>query len=77
VEIVKRLCNTFSMATKKKKMGRPSIPKRQYRGIITTVRLKPEERQVFEQEAEKEGLTLSEWIRQTLKKIVQGRNLAP
>jgi len=59
------------MITKKKKRGRPQVPMDQYRGVITTVRLQPEEREACERQAAKEGLTLSEWIRQTLKRVMQ------
>jgi uncharacterized protein (DUF1778 family) len=52
---------------KKKKMGRPSIPKDKRRGNITTLRFKPDERALYEKAASREGLTLSEWIRKTLK----------
>jgi uncharacterized protein DUF6290 len=60
---------------KKKKMGRPALPKERRRGNITTLRFQSEERELYEKAATKEGLTLSEWIRKALKSIIQGRNL--
>ena len=38
--------------------------------IIPATRCKADEREAFERAAKKEGLTLSEWIRQTLNKAV-------
>jgi uncharacterized protein (DUF1778 family) len=55
---------------KKKKMGRPALPKDRRRANITTLRLQPEERELYEKAASREGLTLSEWIRKTLKSAI-------
>ena len=55
------------MATKKKKVGRPTLPRDQFRGKITTLRLQPDERATFEKAAKRKGLSLSNWIRETLK----------
>jgi len=58
------------MAIKKKKMGRPTLPKDRRRANMTTLRLQPDERELYEKAASKEGLTLSEWIRKTLKSAI-------
>lgn len=49
------------------KAGRPPLPKGSALGKIVPVRFAESERAAFEKLAKKEGLTLSEWIRQTLK----------
>lgn len=59
------------MRTKKRKVGRPFLPKHQVRGKITPVRLQHHERIAFKKAARKAKLSLSEWIRQSLKKIVE------
>jgi predicted HicB family RNase H-like nuclease len=59
------------MATKKRKAGRPPLPKGEAKAVMTPVRLQEHERASFEQAAEKAGLSLSEWIRQTLRVAVE------
>jgi uncharacterized protein (DUF1778 family) len=55
-------------------MGRPPVPKDQYRGVTIASRFRAEEREILEREAAKEGLTLSDWIRRAaLEKIKRGR----
>ena len=58
------------MPTKKRKAGRPSLPKGEVRKV-TPIRLQDNERAMFEQAAQKAGLSLSEWIRQTLRLAVE------
>lgn len=53
------------MKTKKRSVGRPALPKGEVKKV-TPIRLQDNERAMFEQAAEKAGLSLSEWIRQTL-----------
>ncbi|HYJ88083.1 MAG TPA: toxin-antitoxin system HicB family antitoxin [Pyrinomonadaceae bacterium] len=55
------------MKEKKPKVGRPPLPKGEARGIMTQFRLQPDEKKRLEAAAKKQGLTLSDWIRQTLK----------
>jgi len=59
------------MRTRKRKAGRPALPKGEARGKITPVRLQDQERVVYEKTARKAGLSLSEWIRQSLKTTVE------
>ena len=54
----------------KSKVGRPKLPKGEARGTMTQFRLQPAERKAFQEAAEKEGLTLSDWMRETLKAAV-------
>jgi predicted HicB family RNase H-like nuclease len=42
------------------------------RGKMTQFRLQPDERKAFEAAAKKQGLTLSDWIRETLKRRIEG-----
>ncbi len=55
------------MRDKKAKVGRPKLAKGEARGEMTQFRLQPEEKKMLEDVARKQGLTLSDWIRQTLK----------
>ncbi|MCA1624998.1 MAG: ribbon-helix-helix domain-containing protein [Acidobacteria bacterium] len=59
------------MKQAKTKVGRPRLPKGQALGKPTPIRFQDDERAAFERAAKKEGLTLSEWIRQTLKEATQ------
>jgi predicted HicB family RNase H-like nuclease len=52
------------------KVGRPRLPKGEALGKPTPIRFQTDERAAFERAAKKEGLTLSEWVRQTLNKAV-------
>jgi hypothetical protein len=58
------------MPTKKRKAGRPPLPKGQAKAIITPIRFQEEEKATFERAAIKAGLTFSEWVRQTLRSAV-------
>lgn len=59
------------MPTKKRKVGRPALSKGEARGKITPVRLQDHERIVYEKAARKAKLSLSEWIRQSLRTTVE------
>jgi predicted HicB family RNase H-like nuclease len=63
------------MPGKTKKVGRPKLPKGEARGKMTQFRLQPEEKKMFEAEAKKQGLTLSDWMRETLKQKIEGAKL--
>ena len=51
---------------KKKKMGRPKLPRGTSRASLITLRVQPAERKRIEAAAKREGKPLSEWIRETL-----------
>jgi len=57
-------------AKKKAKRGRPPKPKGETLGNPTPIRFQDDELKLFNREAEAEGLTLSEWVRKTLKNAV-------
>jgi antitoxin component of RelBE/YafQ-DinJ toxin-antitoxin module len=58
------------MAKKGAKLGRPFLPEDQTRNCTVSLRLQLEERATYEKIAKTKGLSLSEWIRQTLKSII-------
>jgi hypothetical protein len=51
--------------------GRPPKPKGESLGDPTPIRFQDSERALYEKLAAKKGLTLSEFVRQTLKQAVQ------
>ena len=54
------------------KRGRPAKPEGEtLDAIIPATRCKADERAAFEKAAQKKGLTLSQWVRQTLKRAVE------
>ena len=55
------------MRDKRPKVGRPKFAKGEAREKMTQFRAQSDEREMFEREAKRKGLTLSDWIRQTLK----------
>jgi hypothetical protein len=55
------------MREKKRKVGRPKLPKGEVKNVIA-IRLSDAERRTFEQEASQRGMRLSEWVRQTMTK---------
>ncbi|MEQ1762832.1 MAG: hypothetical protein ABL984_06745 [Pyrinomonadaceae bacterium] len=56
---------------KPNKVGRPKKPKGSTLGSPTPIRFADVERVKYERLAKKEGLTLSEWVRQTLKTSIE------
>jgi len=50
------------MKEKKRKVGRPKLPKGQVKEVIA-IRLTPVEGSQFEAQAKHEGVSLSDWIR--------------
>ena len=60
---------------KAKKRGRPPLPKGQVKEGYIPIRVKPEERKMFEKAAKaSEHKTLSGWIRHTLREAANGNN---
>lgn len=57
--------------TKPKRLGRPPLPKGAVRAKITPIRLQDDERTAFEKAAGQQGLSLSEWMRKTLKESLK------
>jgi uncharacterized protein (DUF1778 family) len=55
------------MNTKKRKVGRPKLPKSQVKNVIA-IRLSESERSLYEEGASRQGLKLSDWIRQALQR---------
>jgi hypothetical protein len=55
------------MKEKKRKVGRPKLPKREIRNVIA-IRMTDMEKRSYEREASDAGIGLSEWIRNTMTK---------
>jgi hypothetical protein len=53
------------MKEKKRKAGRPKLPKGEVKNVLA-IRLSELERKEYEEKAAKSGLRLSDWIRQAL-----------
>jgi uncharacterized protein (DUF1778 family) len=49
-----------------KKMGRPTVPKAKYRGILMQARVSPEESQAINKAIKRSGESKSEWMRNAL-----------
>jgi len=56
-----------------KKVGRPRLPKDQARKELVAARVSRDELKAFRHEAEKDGLSLSDWARQALLKAVKNQ----
>jgi predicted HicB family RNase H-like nuclease len=56
---------------KKSKVGRPKLAKGLAKALVMQTRVQPDEIAAFRKEAKKQGLTLSEFVRQTLKNAVE------
>jgi len=56
------------MKTKKGKVGRPKLPQREVRDVVS-LRLSPDERKEYEQCARRGRERLSTWIRQSLNRV--------
>lgn len=50
----------------KRRVGRPTVPKKLARGALLSVRFSEGERKALEQAADLQGLKLSEWARTVL-----------
>jgi uncharacterized protein (DUF1778 family) len=55
---------------KRKKAGRPPLPRGQAKGRIVPVRFKPDDLKLIEASAKANKQTVSEWIRSTLNAAV-------
>ena len=53
------------MKPKKRKAGRPKLPKDQVKNVVA-IRLSESERSEYEKRASQAGIKLSDWIRQAL-----------
>ena len=53
-------------------VGRPRLPKGEaLNDIIPASRCKSQERALYEKAAKREGLTLTQWVRQTLNQAIE------
>jgi len=56
---------------KRKKVGRPALPKGAAKGKIVPVRFTADDLKAIEAKAKAKNLTLSEWIRSTLNAAIR------
>jgi len=59
------------MPEKKKKVGRPPMPKGEAKAIVLQSRVQPSEKAAYQRAAKSEGKDLSTWVRETLNRAVQ------
>lgn len=53
----------------KRSRGRPSLPEMDKKTYLISLRLTKEERDIYQAKATKAGLSLSQWIRKSLKRM--------
>ena len=58
------------MREKRKKVGRPTLPKGEAKAIVLQSRVQPSEKAAYLRAARSEGKDLSTWVRETLNKHV-------
>jgi len=58
------------MREKKKKVGRPPMPKGEAKAIVLQSRVQPAEKLAYQKAAKSAGVDLSTWVRQTLNKSI-------
>ena len=58
------------MRDKKKKVGRPTLPKGEAKTIVLQSRVQESEKKAYQSAAKSEGKDLSTWIRETLNKHI-------
>ena len=56
---------------KRRKVGRPKLPKNEAKGRIVPVRFKAEDLKAMEAKAKEKDQTVSEWIRSTVSAAIQ------
>ena len=65
--------SNWAKKTATRKRGRPPLPKGHVKANIIPMRLKDEDLKAFSKAAKASKLTLSEWMRVTLREAVQGQ----
>jgi predicted HicB family RNase H-like nuclease len=61
------------MPEKRKKVGRPKLPKGEAKGIVLQSRVQPSEKAAYQRAAKSQDVDLSTWIRQTLNAALNDR----
>ncbi len=59
------------MRERKKKVGRPPMPKGEAKAIVLQSRVQPAEKTAYQKAAKSAGVDLSTWVRETLNRAVQ------
>ena len=58
------------MREKRKKVGRPTLPKGEAKTIVLQSRVQESEKTAYQKAAKSEGKDLSTWVRETLNKHI-------
>jgi predicted HicB family RNase H-like nuclease len=59
------------MRERKKKVGRPPMPKGEAKAIVLQSRVQPTEKASYQKAAKAAGVDLSTWVRQTLNDAIK------
>ncbi len=59
------------MREKKKKVGRPTLPKGEAKTIVLQSRVQETEKKAYQNAAKAEGKDLSTWVRETLNQAIK------
>ena len=59
------------MREKRKKVGRPKLPKGHAKAIVLQSRVQEAEKKAYERAAKSEGKDLSTWVRETLNQAIK------
>lgn len=58
------------MSKTKRSVGRPKKTRAKKLGLPVPIRFLPDEQKAYEDAAKQDGLSLSEWVRRVLRKVV-------
>ena len=59
------------MRERKKRVGRPAMPKGEAKAIVLQSRVQPAEKAAYQRAAKSEGKDLSTWVRETLNRALE------
>ena len=59
------------MPEKRKKVGRPTLPKGEAKTIVLQSRVQESEKKAYQNAAKSEGKDLSTWVRETLNQAIK------
>jgi len=59
------------MREKRKKVGRPTLPKGEAKTIVLQSRVQESEKKAYQNAAKSEGKDLSTWVRETLNQAIK------
>lgn len=59
------------MREKRKKVGRPRMPKGEAKGVVLQSRVQESEKKAYQNAAKAQGKDLSTWVRETLNQAIK------